>query len=348
MSELERIKKLLRSRTGNQLPSREGLSTGLTLLNMALTGHAGHGLERGCYYLVVGDSKAGKTFLVISSLAEASINTSFQDYRLIYDGPERGARMDLGILFPSLVDRLERPEPSATVEEFYYRLDECLEKGPVVYAFDSMDAVNPEEDLDKFGERKQAFFKGKVVSGSYGTAKAKLNSSHLRLVVNKLPKHDSILLLVAQSRDNLGFGGEKTRGGGRAMRFYATAEMWFSVRGQVKKNALGKDRKIGSILRVKVEKNRHTGMETAVDLYHYPSCGFDDVGSCCHYLLEEGHWQRKVASVAAPEFGCTGAMEKLIQKIEDENREEELRQIVAGVWRRIEQSCEVRRKSRYG
>ncbi|NBW63138.1 MAG: hypothetical protein EBR33_08250, partial [Synechococcaceae bacterium WB4_1_0192] len=59
-----------------------GLSTGSTLLNLALTGKTTGGLDRGCYYLIVGSSSGGKTFAVLTALAEASIDPHFADYRL--------------------------------------------------------------------------------------------------------------------------------------------------------------------------------------------------------------------------------------------------------------------------
>ena len=64
--------------------------------------------------------------------------------------------------------------------------------------------------------------RGDQEGGSYGTEKAKINSERLRPVVNALRKNGSILILISQSRDRIGFGAKfdpKTRGGGNAPTF---------------------------------------------------------------------------------------------------------------------------------
>ena len=87
------------------------VSTGSTVLNMACTGNPKAGFMKGCYYLFVGDSDSGKTFFCLTCLAEAAINKAFDNYRFIYDGPERGALMDIQKFFGKAVfDRMEPPK----------------------------------------------------------------------------------------------------------------------------------------------------------------------------------------------------------------------------------------------
>ena len=195
---------------GHNEPQKEsGLSTGSTLLNLALTGQTLWGLDSGCYYLIVGSSSGGKTFAVLTALAEASINSHFDKYHLIYDAPERGARMNIQRFFGSKLDERLVWAHSKTVEEFYYRLDDYLGgKDPFIYVLDSESALDSEAAEEKFQENKKAYLKGKEATGSYGDGKAKKHSSHLRTVVNGLGETNSMLLLVAQSRDNIGFGSQ--------------------------------------------------------------------------------------------------------------------------------------------
>lgn len=351
MSEFEELKLKLKAKKKPALVSR-GLSTGQTLLNLALTGNPEWGFDQGAYYLLVGKSSSGKTFIALNALAEAANSPTFSDYRLIYDAPERGARMGMEKFFgKKMSDRLEW-RYSKTVEEFYYNLDDAIQaKAPFIYVEDSESSLDSEDAEAKFGEQKAAHRKGKDAAGSYGDGKAKKHSSNLRRVVSQLDKTGSILLLISQSRDNIGFGAQfnpETRGGGRALTFYATAEIWFSPLEKLKATYKGKAFKSGSVLQAKVKKNRDTGFEPTVELYHYISHGFDDTQACVEFLVEMKRWSKeKGGVVTAKDLGIEGPTEKVIREIEDNNREGELRAVVAEVWKEIEAACTVQRKKRY-
>jgi hypothetical protein len=59
-------------------PTGEGaLSTGSTLLNLACSDRPDAGYFKGAYYYLVGDSQAGKTWLLLSCFAEACRNPQF-------------------------------------------------------------------------------------------------------------------------------------------------------------------------------------------------------------------------------------------------------------------------------
>lgn len=338
----------LRAPKPSGLDWSKGLSTSLTLLNLSFSGQADVGFLPGCYYLLVGDSASGKTFLALSAMAEATINPVWKKHRLIYDEVEGGALMDLGKFFGlSLPSRLERRHPQ-TVEEFY---DSCLddfEKGPCFRVLDSNDSLECSADLLLAKKRKVAREKGKEEPGSYGAEKAKRTKQGLRRLVGPLAKHGSVLVIISQTIDNLGFGFEKkTRAGGRALRFFAAGEAWFSIKGSIKKTVRDIPRKVGSILQIQVKKNRQTGREPVVEIPFYPSVGFDDVGACVDYLVKEGHWKESRGVVDAPEMGHHCSREKLVQAIEGEGKEGVLRELVKKVWTEIEEACFVVRKPRY-
>lgn len=348
---IESIKKaLLKKRSDKTQPTKDFVSSGLTLLNLSLTGRTKTGLAKGCYYLFVGDSRAGKTFLALNVLAEVANNPEFDSYRLIYNAPEGGARMNMAKFFGEKMAKRLELKKSFFLEEFYYDLDDMTKEGtPYIAVLDSMDSLIPKEEADKFDEKKAAFRKCKEISGSYGTGKAKENSAYLRVAVNNLARNGSILIIISQTRDNIGFGSQfnpKTRSGGKALRYYATGEVWFSIKGAIKKTVRGKPRKIGSLLQMKVEKNRDTGREPVIEVAHYPDIGFDDTGSMIDFLVEEGTWkQNKTGYIESP-WGSL-RMDALVAKIEGGNLEKELRTIVAGTWKEIEEACEVKRKVRY-
>jgi len=354
----EDLKKALTKKKKRKiLTTKDFVSTGSTLLNLACSGKPNCGFAKGKYYLIVGDSKSGKTFLSLTCLAEASINESFDDYRFIYDNSEDGAMMNIEKFFGEKVaKRMEGPSSnkgedifSTTIEEFYYYIDDALHEGqPFIYILDSMDSLSSEDEQDKFEEHKEAHRKGKEAAGSYGDGKAKKNSANLRRLLTPLRKSGSILIIINQTRDNLGFGFEKkTRSGGRALRFYACLEIWSSVKKKISKFIKGKKRLLGVECNLQIQKNRITGKERTITIPIYYSFGFDDIGSCVDYLIEEGHWPQKGNTIAAKEFKFKGSKEKLIQHIEQKGMEMDLQGIVGEVWEEIEEACTIKRKRRY-
>ncbi len=350
-------KKLRKKKKTKRLTAKDFLSTGSTLLNLACTGKPYCGFAKGKYYFIVGDSISGKTFLSLTCLAEASINSNFSDYRFIYDNNEDGALMDIKRFFGEQVfKRMEPPERyglgdrySSTIEEFYYFVDDALKQGhPFIYILDSMDSLSSEDEADKFEEHKTAHRKGKQAAGSYGDGKAKKNSANLRRLLAPLKKSGSILIILNQTRDNLGFGFEKkTRSGGHALRFYATIEMWSSVKRKITRFVKGKKRQLGVECQIQIKKNRITGKERTIIIPIYHSFGIDDIGSCIDFLIDEDYWQQTGNTITAKEFRFKSSREKLVRLIEDKEMEKDLRDIVGDVWNEIEEACNVNRKRRY-
>ncbi len=330
-------------------------------MNLALTGKPNCGFVRGKYHFIVGDSTSGKTFLSLTCLAEAANNPRYKKHRFIYDDAEGGALMDIERFFGSKVAKRIRPPKkekdgtpiySRTIEEFYYNVYDNINKGrPFIYILDSMDGLSSKEESDKFQEHKKAYEKGKKAAGTYGDGKAKKNASGIRQLLKPLANSGSILIIINQTRDNIGFGSQfnpKTRSGGHALRFYATWEIWSSVKGQISKTVQEKKRQLGVMCQIRVKKNRVTGRERTVTVPIYHSFGIDDIGSCVNYLIEEKHWHKsKSGKITAEDFDFAGPKEKLIQYIEDEGMEMDLRDLVGEVWEGIEEACAVKRKKRY-
>jgi RecA/RadA recombinase len=341
----------VRSRLRRREPEirrRRYLSTGSTLLDLGCSGQTRGGFPSGSYVLLVGDSASGKTFLAMTCFAEATQSRFFGKHRLILNDSEGGAQMDVRKFFGAAVaERLEVRQPR-TVEEFWDSVDDDLEDGrPFIQVLDSMDALDSEADDEKIREQKRDRRKGKEITGSMGTAKARQNSSRIRRAVGRLRRSESVLVVVSQTRDSIGPMAGKSRSGGRALRFFADLELWTAIRQKITRTVLGKTRQVGIVCEVRIKKNRLQGREPTVELPIYYSHGFDDVGGCVAYLDSEGHWESANGRVHAPEFRFRGPPEKLIQKIEAEGRERELRDIVESVWREIEEKSRVNRKPRY-
>lgn len=333
---------------------QNGLSTGSTMLNLACTGNPNVGFFAGRYYFIVGDSHSGKTFLSMTCFAEAVKNPLYKDYRLIYDDVEGGNLFNVGRLFGKKVAaKLESPckdgRNSATIEEFYFNIDDAIKAGKkFIYVLDSMDCLSSESEVEKFEENKKAFRKGTQMAGSYGDGKAKKNSANLRRLISPLRDSGSILIVLNQTRDNIGFGFEKkTRSGGHALTFLATLEIWSSVRKKIKKTVNGKPRMQGIQIEVRVKKTRATGLDSVVTFPIFPSYGIDDTLSCVQYLIEENHWKKSGATIDAEELGFKGTEQKAVEFIEANNLEKEMAELAGEVWKNIQDQVALKRKPRY-
>lgn len=336
------------------------VSSGSTLLNLALTDRPDIAFQKGGYYYLVGDSQSGKTWLSMTCFAEACCNAAFKDYDLIYDDVEGGALMDVEHYFGKAVaQRLQAPayvkkQPvmSDTIESFYYNLWNRLQgTRPFIYILDSQDALTSVASREKFNKKKKAAEEGSKEAGSYGDGKAKFHSEHLRLMLSDARKKGCILIIIGQTRDNLGFGFEpKTRSGGKALRFYANLEIWSSVKDKIKRTVRGRPRTVGSRCLVEVRKNRVTGKigkDRQVEIPIYYGYGIDDLGACIDYLIAEKHWKKSNGVIVAKDVKFEGKRSALIEHCERRGLEPLVRKTVARVWHEIEAECVVARKRRY-
>lgn len=332
------------------------LSTGCTLLNLAVAGNPTAAIPKGTFLYVVGDSGTMKTWMAFCLFAEAARNPHFAKHRFVFDNAENGALMDVEKFFgPAVLDRLEPPHRdragSRTVQEFYYHVELAVRRGPCIYVLDSMDAPRDEADGDKFDAEVRRYETGKgEVPGSMGMAKARTNSRNIAHVVNTtLRSNGSILVAVSQTRDkpNAPFP-MKTRGGGHALKFYAHVELWTKIVRPLNKTVLGVERHVGDVIRIDVRKNRVSGWEDSVDVRFAKRFGVDDTGTLVQYLFEEGVWDGDAKTGGdASHFGVSGSVDKVAQAVEDSGRESELVGLAAGRWADVLAASAPARKPRY-
>lgn len=360
--EVEQIKSDLRKKiTKKPIPTKDLLSCGSNLGNCACTDRASGAFPIGTYILLVGDSESGKTFLAATTLAEAANNPVFDGYDLIFDNVEKGLLMDtIKFYGKKLADRLNAPnydkhgEPiySETVEDFGDTLAKLIAKGtPFVLIEDSLDALTCRNEQKVAKKQRKAHEEGEKVSGSYGTDKAKAIRQILRLNLPGITKLGAIVIILCQTTTNIGWGSmyeKKTRGGGTAPRYFATLELWTSIRRNITRTIRGRKVQTGILVQLKVRKNRVTGKHRSVTFPIFYDFGIDDIGSSINYLVEWKHWTKsKSGEIDAMELGECLNRTDLISYIENENLEKKLQSIVGKTWREIESQISVQRKARY-
>lgn len=323
-----------------EIPDSEFLSTGVTLLNLAMTGRKNCGYKKGTYINTPGASDSGKSFLILTAFAEACKNPEFDNYELVYNNAEGATPPPIKKYFGSKVkERLKFIEATDTVEDFHEDIQARCQEGPCIYLLDSSDALTARSG-DKADEA------GK---GSMGTEIAKAWAKGFRKTRRALIKSKSILIIISQTRQNIGFGAQfnpDTRSGGNALKFFARIEMWLKTIGALKAGNR-KDRTRGKITKVKITKNHYNGWNGTVRFYLDNETGIDDLRGCIEFLVEEKTWAIKNKVIDTKDFGLTGKIDSLIQQIEFSEREEEVRDLVANKWIEIERSIRIDRKKRY-
>lgn len=351
-------------------PRDDLLPTGSTLLNLALSENPYGGWAKGSVANVIGDSHAGKSFLVMQTMAELANNSAYDNYELIYDDAESAMHFDILKLFgQKTVDRICHGDDtrSELIETCFFNLKKLLRGSKsLVYVLDSLDALSSKEEQGKT--------EAEIGKRDYPD-KPRIISEQLKQVTSLVDATDSLVLVVSQTRQNIGvmFGPKKRRSGGDALRFYSTHELWLAVGEHIRK----KDRDIGIVARLKISKNKLTGKQRELDLPIIVDYGIDDVGSMVDWMLEEKFWTYKKSDKGKTSTGGSGKKDRgrereeekknkaitpidtggdfriscprdsLVEYLDAPERLDDLRQIVAECWMRVEEEIASKRRPRY-
>jgi len=336
------------------LDSENLMPTGSTILNCSCSDNWEGGYARGTLVNVIGDSSAGKSFLVLTGLAEMAYDPKFDEYDLYYSDAENALAFNMDYLFgPKFLPRVRTDVVSRTIQNLYGNVYSCIEKGkPFVWVEDSLDALTSNEELIRAKKLAKKFStddeitkvspaeREKKEAGSYKTEKAKWASELLRVITYGLKDTKSLVIIVSQTRDNIGFGFEKnTRSGGRALKFYSTHEMWLSIVSKYTKEYKKTKDIVGVDVRTKVSKNKLTGKVKKVDYPIYYDHGIDDVGANINFLTDKtGWWKKEKQTIVIPEFDFKGTAPTVHQFIRKERLQKELAELVGTVWNEKEEA----------
>lgn len=327
--------------------------SGCSILDLACTGKIGTGYRPGTMVNIVGDKHTGKTLLALSCLASCA----WLDlpHKLKYYNTENEIGFDVENMFgKKLADRLEhhRLKPPHLIEEWRdMMIDEAEQTEPRVVVVDSIDAMSSESEAQQIQKEKKARESGEEVRGSYGTGKALVNSQLFRYVMGMWEKNHHILILVSQTRTDIGsqFGGQ-TRSGGKSLDFYGWHIMWLHHAGRLKKEVRGNKIEIGNTTRVLLSKNKETGRQWHFEFNSYPDYGLDDVEAMVDFLVQWKRWSKDKSGNIRPEDGMdgleTGKKVSLINQIEENGRVDELRALVQNEWDNVMEKASPNRQRR--
>ena len=162
------------------------VSTSSTMLNLALSDNPEGGFYLGTIVNIIGDSAAGKTFLLWSIFAEMCHDPRFDEHDIIYDEPESSLEFNIPALFGDQTSDRVTLDASESVEAWHDNvLDKANEGNPFIHGLDSLDSICPEDEIER-----------DVREGTYGGQKPKLISEILRKIVQKVKGSNSMVFII--------------------------------------------------------------------------------------------------------------------------------------------------------
>jgi RecA/RadA recombinase len=223
---------------------------------------------------------------------------------------------------------------------------------PFIYILDSLDALTSDEEVER--EYKNALARAKSadhaanITKSYNTEKARIIGRILRMVKANLKNTRSTLIMIQQERSAIGAGPfqkQWTTSGGQAPFFYSTHQVRVVRTGDIKPS----DQKIGTKVKAEVIKNKLTGKKRWVAFDIYDDYGVDDIASCVEFLTKE-YWpipKGKKSVWDTGDLGVVGNRPTIIDFVEKEGAEREIRELVGKAWEKKESKLRLERKKKY-
>lgn len=255
----------------------EWISTGSSMLDLAISNRPNGGLPVGRITEITGLEASGKSLLAAHVLA----NTQKKGGLAVYIDTENAiSREFLQAIGVNLKDMLY--VPLDTIEDIFDAIDSIIEsvrktdKNKVVtIVVDSVAGASTKiemaADYDKDG---------------YATSKALILSKAMRKITNFIGRERICMIFTNQLRTRMGvsFGDQWTTSGGKAIAFHSSVRLRLKSVGQIKISKEGREEIVGIKTRAQVIKNRMGPPLRMVDYDIYFESGIDDYGSWLEML----------------------------------------------------------------
>ena len=236
----------------NLPPVRELFPSGSTLLDLV----NGGGWPVGRIVHGAGASSAGKT-QVFATEAMVNFDRTFPGSPITYVDAENAydAEYAVRLGLPSRIKPRNAEDLAGeinTIEAFAADVEKFCEvipkDGHGLYVLDSFDALSDESERERT-----------LSDATYGGDKAKLYGAFCRKNSGLIAKKNVTLMVISQVRDNMGagpFAPKERIAGGRALKFYASVQVWLHHTKRLARTVRGIEREIGVLVRAKCEKNK--------------------------------------------------------------------------------------------
>ena len=252
---------------------REWVSTGSTMLDLAISNRKYGGFPVGRVSEITGLEQSGKSLLA----SHALLNTQKKGGLAVYIDTENAISPEyLFAIGLNLKDMLY--VPLETVEDIFETIDVIIDKVRssdkdrlVTIVVDSIAGASTKTemsaDFDKDG---------------YATAKALIISKAMRKITNLIGRERICLILTNQLRQKLNapaFSDPWVTPGGKSIPFHASVRLRLSSVGSIKAKKEGKDLIVGSRVKAKLVKNRVGPPLRECEYEVYFDSGIDDYSS---------------------------------------------------------------------
>ena len=274
------------------------ISTGSTMLDLAIGNKPNAGLAVGRITELNGLEGSGKSLLGAHSLAD----TQRQGGIAVYIDTEsavseeflRAIGVDTSAMLYVHIDTVE--DIFDTISTIVTKIRESSKDKLVTILVDSLAAASTKVEMDADFDKD-----------GYATAKAIIISKAMRKVTQMIARQRVALIFTNQLRQKLGvmFGDPWTTSGGKALPFHASTRVRLKNVGQIKDT---KKNTIGIKIRAQVIKNRLGPPLRVADFSLYFDKGIDDYGSWLtvmkdHNLIKQsGAWYTFVNKETGEEF----------------------------------------------
>tara|TARA_R110001599_G_scaffold1706_5_gene8484 strand:- start:36490 stop:37614 length:1125 start_codon:yes stop_codon:yes gene_type:complete len=274
----------------------EWISTGSSILDLAISNRKNGGLPVGRITELTGLEASGKSLLAAHVLA----NTQKKGGLAVYIDTENAMNEEfarcIGIdVSKMLYIQLETVEDIfEVVENIITKVRESDKDRLVTIVVDSVAAattkVEQSDDFDQTG---------------WATQKAIILSKAMRKITQMIGRQRVCLVFTNQLRVKLGamFGDPYTTSGGKAIGFHASCRLRLKAAGQIKTKIAGKDQVIGIKTKAQVVKNRMGPPLRTAEFNILFDSGIDDYGSWLQIMKDNnlvsqgGSWYTYTDSV---------------------------------------------------
>lgn len=252
---------------------KEWISTGSTILDLAISNRKNGGFPVGRVCEITGLEQSGKSLLAAHTL----LSTQKRGGLAVYIDTENALSTEfLSAIGLNLKEMLYIP--LETVEDIFETVETIIEKVRssdkdrlVTIVVDSIAGASTKTemaaDFDKDG---------------YATAKALIISKAMRKITNLIGRERICLIFTNQLRQKLNapaFSDPWTTPGGKGIPFHASVRIRLSSIGAIKAKVNGKDEVVGSRVKAKLVKNRCGPPLREAEYAVYFDSGIDDYSS---------------------------------------------------------------------
>jgi recombination protein RecA len=320
------------------------ISTGCTVLDLAISGRYPGGIPLGRTVQVYGAGSTCKTVLgmtILGSVQRKGGIAFFADSEHTFD-PKWAQLFGLNCSDPDIwrygfwweKDKKDLVVQPTTIEELFdiylKKIVSLDDNRPKVVVVDSLTSLPSNVELDT-----------KMEDGTYGTSRPKQINLGVRKYLSAMTKSNTSIFFIDQTRDKLGvaFGEKETVSGGRALEFYSSVRIHLKHQEAVKNK---KKQEVGIWVGFKIVKNKVAPPFKKGSFKIIWDYGLDDVGSNVDFLKEfqdnSGDTKEKSGRVVFQDKSYY--TNQLINHIEENNLEQELIQEVVRCWNEYFQTDE--------